>query len=227
MKINVRLSTVILASILIFTSGCSWFSSEDREMEKSAKELATQGSLEFKEESYRKAIKSFTTLRDWYPFSQYAILAELKIADAHYKLEEYEDARANYDQFENLHPENEAIPYVIYRIGLCWYNRIDTVDKDQTPAKKAMEQFQRLVARFPSDPYSPYALKKIKRCKESLANHEEYIGNFYLKGKKYKAALKRFEEIFALYPDTKAGKRALENIALCKKILEKKDSALH
>lgn len=224
MKINAHLIIAVSISILLFISGCSWFKSEDREMEKSAKELATEGSLEFREENYRKAIKSFTTLRDWYPFSQYAILAELKIADSYYKLEEYEEARASYEQFENLHPENEAVPYVIYRTGLCWYNRIETVDKDQTPAKKAMEQFQRLVTKFPSDPYSPYAVKKIKRCKDSLANHEEYVANFYLKGKKYEAALKRFEEIFALYPDTEAGKRSLENIAICRKILEEKKS---
>lgn len=196
-------------------------------MEKGAKELATQGSLEFREESYKEAIKSFTTLRDWYPFSQYAILAELKIADSHYKLENYEDARSSYEEFENLHPENEAIPYVIYRIGMCWYNRIDTVDKDQTAAKKAMEQFQRLVNRFPEDAHSPKAAKKTKKCMESLANHEEYIATFYLKDKKYKAALKRFEELFALYPDTEAGKRALESIALCRKVMEEKDSALH
>ena len=77
MKINAHLIIAVSISILLFISGCSWFKSEDHEMEKSAKELATEGSLEFREENYRKAIKSFTTLRDWYPFSQYAILAEL------------------------------------------------------------------------------------------------------------------------------------------------------
>lgn len=196
-------------------------------MEKSAKELTTQGSSEFREEEYTKAIKSFSTLRDWYPFSKYAILAELKIADAHYKLEDYEDARASYEEFENLHPKNEAIPYVIYRIGMCWYNRIETIDKDQTPAKKAIEQFQRLISRFPQDPHTPRAQKKIQRCMESIADHEESVAQFYLKGDHYKAALKRFETIFALYPDTEAGKRALANIELCRKIIGKKDSALH
>ncbi|MBF0377241.1 MAG: outer membrane protein assembly factor BamD [Desulfamplus sp.] len=219
MKTNILI--LISTAFLILISGCSWFTSEDHEMEKSAKELATQGSLEFREENYKEAIKSFTTLRDWYPFSQYAILAELKIADAHYKLEDYEDARASYEEFESLHPENEAIPYVIYRIAMCWYNRIETVDKDQTPAKKAMDEFQRLVSRFPNDSHTPKATKKIKKCMESLANHEEYIAIFYLKNEKYKAAIKRFEEIFALYPDTEAGKRAMQNIDNIVKIQKK------
>lgn len=196
-------------------------------MEKSAKELATQGSLEYREENYKNAIKSFSTLRDWYPFSKYAILAELKIADSHYKLEDYEDARASYEEFENLHPQNEAIPYVIYKIAMCWYNRIETIDKDQTPAKKAMDQFKRLCSRFPNDPHATRAKQKIKKCMESIADHEEYVALFYLKGKHYKAALKRFEMTFALYPDTAAGRRSLKNIELCRKNIGKKDSSLH
>ncbi|MBF0210588.1 MAG: outer membrane protein assembly factor BamD [Desulfamplus sp.] len=215
MKINLSILLIFMALI----SGCSWFGAEEREMNKSAKELAIQGSIEFRDKDYKKAIKSFTDLKDWYPFSQYAILAELKIADAQYKLEEYEDARASYETFENFHPENEAVPYVIYKTAMCWYNRIETVDKDQTPAKKALDQFRRLSIRFPQDAHTKLAQKRIKRCLESLAEHEEYVAKFYLKGKKYKAALKRFEEIFALYPDTDAGKRALENIALCQKML--------
>ena len=41
---------------------------------------------------YKVAIENFQKLKDWYPFSKYAILAELKIADSHYHLEQYEEA---------------------------------------------------------------------------------------------------------------------------------------
>ncbi len=104
---------------------------------------------------------------------------------------------------------------------MCWYNRIALVDKDQTPAGKAVEQFQRLINRFPGDHYSIKAEEKVKKCIDSLAGHEEYVAEFYLKGKHYKAALKRFEGIFALFPDTKAGKRSLNRITLCREMLEK------
>lgn len=213
--------TVLLIFILASAPGCAWFSDDKYEGEKSAQELATEGSREFKDKNYNNAIQSFTTLRDWYPFSKYAILAELKIADAHYKLNAYEEAVIAYQEFENLHPKNEAIPYVIYRTGMCWYKRIPLVDQDQTPAKKAMEQFQRLTKRFPENSYTPKAKKKIKRCIASLAGHEEYVAQFYLKGKHYKAALNRFEGILAQYPDTEAGKRSLKKIKLCKANLEK------
>ena len=217
----VRNSTIVLITALFLSlTGCSWFKDSGREMEKSAETLVNEGMSDYRQENYRDAIRSFTTLRDWYPFSKYAILAELKIADAHYRLEEYEEAIPAYQEFENLHPRNEAIPFVIYRIGMCWYNKIPSVDKDQTPAAKAMAEFQRLVDKFPRDTHSVKAGKRIKRCKESLAGHEAYIADYYFKTKCYKAALKRYESLFAVYPDTRPGRKALKKIPLCREKIQ-------
>ena len=138
-------------------SGCSWFQEMFQEKSvKSASELARDGMEEFKEGNYNAAIENFEKLRDWYPFDRYAILAELKIADSHYELSHYEEAVFAYQEFENLHPLNEAIPYVIYRIGRCYYERMDSVDRDQSSARKALETFERLRKQFPGNQYSPY-----------------------------------------------------------------------
>jgi len=141
--------------ILIGCSSCSLFKSKDL---KSAKELALDGMDEFNSNNYKSAIESFEKLKDWYPFSKYAILAELKIADAHYRLQEYEEAVFAYEEFENLHPRNEAIPYVVYQIGLSYFEQMDTVDRDQTTALKAIETFERLNKQFPDNEYHGMAL---------------------------------------------------------------------
>jgi outer membrane protein assembly factor BamD len=39
------------------------------------------------------------------------------------------------------------------------------------------------------------AEKVLRECKQRLGEHEFYVGQFYLKRKQYKAALKRFEII--------------------------------
>ena len=219
------LLSILLIGLLFIFSGCAWFSDTSPEVEKSAQELAKEGTLEFKEGNYTSAIEAFTTLRDWYPFSKYAILAELKIADAHYKKESYEEALIAYQEFENLHPKNDTIPYIIYQSGMCWYKRLTQLDQDQTPARKAIEQFQRLTHRFPNDPLSQKSAKKIKRCVNSIAAHEAYVADFYLKAKHYKAALKRYEGIVANYPDTDVGKIAPEKIARCKKMMAEIDAS--
>ncbi|MBF0200404.1 MAG: outer membrane protein assembly factor BamD [Desulfamplus sp.] len=218
--------TVIIAILLMgfLAGGCAWFSNASDDVEKSALELADEGIRAYQDGNYKSAIKAFTTLRDWYPFSKYVILAELKIADSHYKLKAYEEAVAAYQEFESLHPRNETVPYVIYQIAMCWYKRVVSVDKDQTPTRKALEEFHRLMERFPDSRYSKKALDNIDQCMESLAGHEEYVARYYLKTKHYKAALKRFESIFANYPDTEAGKRALEQISLCKERMGTSDA---
>ena len=87
--INKRIYIVFALILLtpLFLQGCSWFRSKS---EKSAQELVDEGIQAFNKKRYRQAIDSFTTLKDWYPFSKFAIVAELKIADAYYNLKEYE-----------------------------------------------------------------------------------------------------------------------------------------
>jgi outer membrane protein assembly factor BamD len=178
----------------------------------------------YEDGDYSKAIEKFQNLKDYYPFSKYAILAELKIADAHYQRDEYEDAIFAYEDFEQLHPRNEAIPYVIYQIGRCYYDQIDTPDRDQTPAQKALETFQRLIKQFPRDQYATRAAGHIKTAQKSLAGHAFSVGVFYYKTKHYKAALNRFMSIVSDYPDVGYHRNALAYIAKCEASIAKEES---
>jgi outer membrane protein assembly factor BamD len=202
----------LLAVVLFLATGCSWFQPK---LDKTAVELASDGMDEYNSGDFKSAIEHFEKLRDWYPFSKYAILAELKIADAHYQLEEYEDAIFAYQEFENLHPLNEAIPYVVYQIGRAHFDRIDTVDRDQTHAREALNTFRRLIRQFPDDPYAKRAEGHIHRCLQSLAGHEFYVGYFYYKGRHYSAALSRFKTVIEKYPDVGIHHRALRYLARC------------
>ena len=181
---------------------------------------------EFKKENYKKAIESFEKLRDWYPFSKFAILAELKIADSHYYLKEYEEAVFAYEEFEGLHPGNEVVPYVIYQIGLCYFEQIDTIDRDQTSSSKALDIFKRLNQQFPENEYALKADEHINICLKNLAEHEFYVGLFYYKSKHYKAALHRFRKVIKNYPDIGIHQKTLKYIALCEALLQKAQKKL-
>lgn len=212
-----RITALLLVSLLLI-SGCAWFETKE---ERTAQELVSDGMDQFNDGDYKKAIESFEKLKDWYPFSKFVILAELKTADAHYRLKEYEDAVAGYEDFENLHPRNEAIPYVIYQTGLCYFEQIDTIDRDHTPAVKAMEIFTRLQKQFPSSLYANRAEEHIKKCIKIIAGHEFYVAFYYFKAKHYKAALNRFKWVLANYPDVGIHEKALQYIALCEDLLKK------
>ena len=217
---NMRRLIIVGIIILLFGAGCSaikktWNAITGKDETGSAQQLAWDGMDAYEDGNYKDAIEYFQKLKDWYPFSKYAILAELKIADSHYHLDEYEEAIFAYEEFEKLHPRNEAIPYVIYQIGRCYYDRIDTIDRDQTPARKALETFQRLIKQFPDDQYARSANEHLPKCLKSLAGNEYYIGLFYYKSKHYSAALKRFMAVLSNYPDVGYHQKALEYIAKC------------
>ena len=210
--------------VILLLAGCAsikrtWNKIFGGEEEKSAQELVWDGMDEYDSGKYKDAIKNFEQLRDWYPFSKYAILAELKIADSHYQLAQYDEAIFAYEEFERLHPNNEAIPYVIYQIGRCNFDRIATIDRDQTATRKALEAFQRLQKQFPDDPYAHRAEDHISVCLKYLAGHDYVIGVFYYRTKHYEAALHRFNLILSKYPDVGYHQQALNYIAECQSIL--------
>ncbi|MFA5905316.1 MAG: outer membrane protein assembly factor BamD [Desulfobacula sp.] len=200
--------------------GCSLFETS-HQMNRNAEELVSEGSSAFMDKDYKEAIKAYTNLKDWYPFSKYAILAELKIADSHFFLEEYDEAILAYEEFEKLHPKNEAIPYIIYQTGLSWFNQIGTVDRDHTPAMNSLTQFNRLIDQFPQSEYAQKAKEQIAKCIANIAGHELYVANFYMRTNKYAAALKRYENIVEKYPSSKESKEALAKIPECKALVDK------
>lgn len=218
-----RLFLAVLFTISL-CSGCSWLGLGGDLNEKPAYDLVQDGIDAYDKGDYPKAIKNFEQLKDWYPFSKYAILAELKIADAHYHLQDYAEAIQAYEEFEQLHPRNEATPYVIYQIGRCYYEQIDTIDRDQTSAKKALDVFRRLNRQYPNDPHAMRSQTHITKCIQSLAGHEFYVGEFYFKSKHYKAALSRFTAVVTQYPDVGVHHRALSYIAQCEAIVAQQEA---
>jgi outer membrane protein assembly factor BamD len=208
-----------LLLIVFAVYGCSSFGTKE---EKTAAQLAEEGRKEFADEDYKSAIEAYEKLKDWYPFSAFAKEAELKVADAHYHLEEYEQAIAAYEQYEQLHPNDEKIPYVIYQEGRCYFDRMKGVDRDQTNTEKALQVFKRLQSRFPESEYAETTDKHIQQCLKTLAGHEFYVGEFYFTQEHYNAALNRFLNVVNNYPSefTLLNHKAQKYIKRCRRQLE-------
>ncbi len=208
----------LLGTLLVsLLGGCSLY---DRlfgeEEEKRPSEHMEEGNRAMEKGNYESATESFQKLKDRYPYSKHAIEAELKMADAFYKREEFLDAYDAYDEFERLHPKNKNIPYVIYQRGMCHFEQITTIDRDQSHTLKAKEEFERLIRRFPREEYARLARKKIRKCLIYLAEYELYVGHFYYKKGFYEAAMARYSYIIKNYPDMGQYHEALEYISKCK-----------
>ena len=161
----------------------------------SPEKLYSRASVEFNDGNYKKAQEYFLRLKEEYPLHDLAILAEVGIADSMYSDKEYAEAENAYSDFVTLHPVNENVPYAIYQLGMCHYNQIGAFDRDQTETIKAKKEWEKLVASYPESKFSTMAGKLIRECKQKLAEQEFYVGRFYLRQKKYQAALSRFERV--------------------------------
>lgn len=199
---------------IALAAGCSLFGSKEQAVD-SVEVLLQRGTEAYEEGDYKEALEAFNQLKDWYPFSKHVTEAELKIGDSYYHLEQYEDAIGAYEEFAELHPGNEARPYVIYQTGRCYFDRIATIDRDQSVTRKALETFRQLRLQYPDSIYAERADDHIIQCLKNLAANEFYIARFYYKSKRYEAALKRFQAVVTKYPDVGLHRQAMQYITKC------------
>lgn len=177
------------------------FGGEKKEKIDPAGKLIVQGMDAYKIGRYSTAMDHFQEIKDRYPFSPEALLAELKLADCKYYSENYEEAKELYKDFEEQHPTNEAVPYVMFQIGMCDYSRTDSIDRDTSGAQNAIKSFSRLLRTYPDSPYTREAKARIRAAQEFIVNHEYYVAVFYVRTKKYDQAKHRLKYILTMYPD--------------------------
>ena len=190
---------LLIALPLLF--GCGGKGKEIKKIEGDPEILYKQGLARFNKRDYTEALKKFEDLKSNFPDSPpYTLWAELKIGDCHFFKKEYVEAIAAYEEFKKIHPSHDEIPYVQYQIGMSYFNQMYTLDRDQTPTKKALSSFEYLIANYPPSLFTEKAREKIGVCIKRLADHEFYIGNFYYKHGKYQAAASRFEGLLEKYP---------------------------
>jgi outer membrane protein assembly factor BamD len=169
----------------------------------------------FQRRNYVRAIETFQEVIYNYPFSKYAILSELRIADCHFGMEEYEISVQSYEDFIRLHPVHEEVAYATYRLGLCHYHQRLKPGRDQSETEMAMVQFQILLSLYPESAHAEDARAKTSDCEESLARHNFLVARFYFKQNNYWAASSRFEKIWRNYPDSGYAEEALFRQAEC------------
>jgi len=207
-----------VASAAVFLlGGCSvWTDLFGSDKEATPAELMDKGMSNLEKGRYEAATEAFQMVKDRYPYSKYAALAELKMADALFKKKEYEAAYEAYTEFERLHPKHKEAPYVLYQKGLCHFSQMSTIDRDQSHTLQAKEDFEGLIRRFPRSDYAKMARLNIRQCLIYLAEYELYVGHYYFKMGKYQSAMVRFANIIERYPDMGQYHEAMEYISKCK-----------
>jgi outer membrane protein assembly factor BamD len=179
--------------------------------ESNSAESAFNAAMEYeKDERYEEAIAKFNEVKNKHPYSRFAVESELRIADIHYKRENFIEAQTAYQLFKDFHPKHSKIDYVTQRLALSYFNQLpSTIDRDLSPAQKAIQYFNEVINSFPASEYVKEATEKRNESLKMLAEKEAYIGNFYFIRDKYESALKRYEGLLAKFPNRGFDEEAL------------------
>lgn len=195
-----------LASFSGILAGCGGASPELTYSD-SAQALYEQGVQYLNDDDYLEAQTAFTTVKNRYAYSQYAALAELKLADTLVKMERELEAIEAYRIFVQNRPSHSEVPYAMWRIGECFYKQIPTdlflfppaYEKDQSATQDALRNLETYVNHYPNDVHVGQAQKYILHCRTMLANYELYVAKFYLKRDRPTSARGRLEGLLKNY----------------------------
>lgn len=168
---------------------------------KTAEDYFLDGERLMESGRHQDAIASWEKVREAFYSPELNMLAELKIAEAHFLGKDYVEAAAAYEDFLKQYPNHPRTADTLYQLGMSYYKQILSADRDQTATQNAMVTFENLIRRFPDDPNIDEARTLIAQCRDRLAERELYVGHFYLRTGKYLPAIRRLQQIPESYPD--------------------------
>jgi outer membrane protein assembly factor BamD len=104
---------------------------------------------------FATAITQFDLVQQNYPYSTWAVNAQLMEGYTFYLQNKYTDAIGTLDRFIQLHPTHRDVAYAYYLRALCFYEQIADIERDQQGTQQAMTALQEVVNRFPGQRLRP------------------------------------------------------------------------
>lgn len=188
---------------------------------KTAEENWLRGNEEFEDGEYAAAQQYFKYIRLKFPYSRFAALSEVRIADCQYEREKPLEAIDTYKTFVRMHPSHKQVPYALYRIGTVYYDEIPSDffplppahEKDQSAVRDAERALSEYVQRFPKHENASAARTKLADVRKRLMAHEEYVADFYGNLDRDRARVGRLEIIRRDFADVGLTDELLSEIA--------------
>lgn len=185
--------------------------------------------LSFQGADYLEAIRRYNLIRAKFPYTSYAKLADLRIADAYFAQEKYATAVEQYRTFSKLYPEHPKVLYAKWRVAYSFYEQMPKdwflippgYERDLARARDAEREMRFFLRRHSKSEYAAEAKMKLALVRRRLADHEFYVARFYLKRKNPQAAALRLTYMLKNYSGLGLDPNAL--FLLARAYLELKD----
>lgn len=178
--------------------------------------------------AYDEAMAAFRS-RDWedarallgevrrlFPYTRYARLAELRLADIDYETEKFSDAISEYREFAQNHKNDPDVEYARYRLTKALFSDIDDTlllppaeERDQATTAEAYREIRSFLREFPKSRYRSDVVYMLDVVTGRLVRHELYVARYYLKNDNFEAAVARVDFALKTFPSSNLTPEAL------------------
>lgn len=228
----------LLLTLTLAASACGGSAREGAgnvEYSVSAAQNYEQGMKKMTEEEWVDAAKYFAFVKARFPYSKYAVLADLRLADCEFGAESYLEAIDAYKLFIKFHPTHEMVEngYAPFRIGESYVKMLPTdwflvppgYEMDQTMTQDAARELATFIKRYPKSTFLDKARKMYRDVAHLLAAHEWYVANFYWKKERPMGTVLRLRTLLKDYPDVGFDEDALMLLGRAYARVGRKDDA--
>jgi outer membrane protein assembly factor BamD len=198
---------VVLGMLLVITLACT--------NKKSVNPLANVGSKQPDKVLFDKAMDAMRhnrfdvarltlqTLINTYPDSEYIARAKLAVGDSWYAeggTAALAQAEQEYSDFEIFFPNMPEAAEAQLKIANIHYQQMEKADRDYTHAKRAEDEYRKMVLQYPDSKLVPEAKQRLMEVQEVLGEREFEIGRFYYLRQSYPASIARLQSLVEKYP---------------------------
>ena len=197
-RTNLKL-TLIIILILSFFFILSCSTTKDKKPDHPS-QLLREAKRFYKVGAPERAKDNINMIMEDFPDSNERIAALMLIADVHYKEEEYEEAKFNYQKFTELYPAHKYVDRAHFYKAMSNFKLSDLASRDLTPVNSALEGFNNFINEYPDSTYKNQAQKIAHQCQDILAQNIFEIGKFYFRTGSYQSAIIRLKSLMVEYP---------------------------
>tara|TARA_R110002096_G_scaffold408075_1_gene606955 strand:- start:58572 stop:59423 length:852 start_codon:yes stop_codon:yes gene_type:complete len=178
-----------------------------------AQENYAKGESKLEKKAWVGAAKYFAFVKARFAYSKFAVLAELRLADAEFGAGHHLQAIDSYKMFIKFHPTHDMVinGYCSYRIGESYYKMLPSDwwllppshEKDQSATADAHRQLATFLKKYPKSPYGEKAASRLTKINERLAEHEMYVAEFYWERGKAMGTVIRLRKLLKSHKGTR------------------------
>ena len=168
------------------------------------------------------AITKYGELVAQNPGSLMAAFSYLKVGELLEKAEKWEEAETNYRLFLASTQNSDLTPYVLYRLvslqhkksytGLLFRTR--EIDRDMAPNRGIIQEYKRFYFLYPKSIFLDEVRGFYRDARESLAEYENLVADYYFDRGQYNAAASRYLYLLKYFSGYKKSGAVVERLIL-------------